>query len=160
MEESNMSDVTASPKVTTSADNDIPAEQSAITPSTHPQTSRPRHAVAGEHSHTRIGAAWAAVFLSVVLGVALIDFIVENTRSVRVDFFSASGHIPVAVALLVATLAGAAVVLTVGVCRTTQLRLMIRRRRRQASHAPPATTTHDELASTQENDLAVGAAQR
>jgi uncharacterized integral membrane protein len=65
--------------------------------------------------------------VAVVLGAALIDFIVQNTRSVRVEFFAANGKIPVAVALLVAALAGAFLVLAVGVARTTQLRLANRR---------------------------------
>ena len=77
---------------------------------------------------TRISGAWAAVFVAVALGVALIDFIVENTRKVRIDFFGANGHIPVAVALLAAALAGAFVVLAIGMCRTAQLRLVLRRR--------------------------------
>jgi uncharacterized integral membrane protein len=73
-----------------------------------------------------------AVAVGVVLGVALIDFIVQNTRSVRIEFFSASGRIPVAVALLAAAVAGALVVLIAGVARTTQLRLSRRRERHQA----------------------------
>jgi uncharacterized integral membrane protein len=86
---------------------------------------------------TRIGGTWLAVAVAVVLGVALIVFIVQNTRSVRVDFFSASGHIPVAVALLAAAVGGALVVLIVGVARTTQLRLSRRRERQQADSGPP-----------------------
>jgi uncharacterized integral membrane protein len=77
--------------------------------------------------HTRISGAWVSVAVAVVLGAALIDFIVQNTRSVRVEFFAANGKIPVAVALLVAALAGAFLVLAVGVARTTQLRLANRR---------------------------------
>jgi uncharacterized integral membrane protein len=78
-------------------------------------------------THTRIKSAWVAVGVAVVLGAALVDFIVQNTRSVKIEFFSASGHIPVAVALLVAALAGAFIVLAVGVARTLQLRLANRR---------------------------------
>jgi uncharacterized integral membrane protein len=82
---------------------------------------------------TRIGGAWVAVAVSVVLGVALVDFIVQNTRSVRIEFFGASGQMPVAVALIGAALAGAFIVLAVGVARTTQLRLANRRgKKRQA----------------------------
>jgi uncharacterized integral membrane protein len=77
--------------------------------------------------HTRISGAWVSVGVAVVLGAALIDFIVQNTRSVRIEFFSANGQIPVAVALLGAALAGAFLVLAVGVARTTQLRLANRR---------------------------------
>jgi uncharacterized integral membrane protein len=76
---------------------------------------------------TRIGSAWVAVAVAVVLGVALVDFIVQNTRSVRIEFFAASGRMPVAVALIGAALVGAFIVLAVGVARTTQLRLATRR---------------------------------
>jgi uncharacterized integral membrane protein len=77
--------------------------------------------------HTRISGAWVAVAVAVVLGIALVDFIVQNTRSVRIEFFGASGQMPVAVALLGAALAGAVIVLTVGVARMTQLRMANRR---------------------------------
>ena len=77
--------------------------------------------------HTRISGAWVAVAIAVVLGAALVDFIVQNTRSVRIEFFAASGQMPVAVALLGAALAGAFLVLAVGIARTTQLRLANRR---------------------------------
>jgi uncharacterized integral membrane protein len=49
---------------------------------------------------------------------------------VRIEFFSTSGRIPIAVALLAAALAGAVVVLAIGVGRVTQLRLTMRRQRR------------------------------
>jgi uncharacterized integral membrane protein len=65
--------------------------------------------------------------VAVVVGIALVDFIVQNTRSVRVEFFGASGHIPVAVALLAAAVAGGLVVMVVGVARTTQMRMAARR---------------------------------
>lgn len=68
------------------------------------------------------------MFVAVLFGVALIDFIVQNIRSVHIEFFSVNGDIPVAVALLAATLAGAFVVLGVGICRMTQLRIVLRRR--------------------------------
>jgi hypothetical protein len=38
---------------------------------------------------TRIGVAWAAVALAVVLGVGLIAFIVQNTHSIQIKFFGA-----------------------------------------------------------------------
>jgi uncharacterized integral membrane protein len=76
---------------------------------------------------TRIGSAWVAVTIAAILGVALVDFIVQNTRSVRIEFFAASGKMPVAVALIGAALVGAFIVLAVGIARTTQLRLATRR---------------------------------
>jgi uncharacterized integral membrane protein len=82
--------------------------------------------------HTRTSAAWFAVAIAVIFGVALIDFIAQNTRDVRIEFFSASGKIPIAVALLAAALCGAVVVLGIGVARVAQLRLNMRRQRRWA----------------------------
>jgi uncharacterized integral membrane protein len=85
-----------------------------------------------------------AVAVAVLLGVALIDFIVQNTRSVRIEFFSVTGQIPVAVALLAAAVSGALVVLVAGVARTTQLRIG-RRRERQT----PIPGASDSLAGAE-----------
>ena len=82
--------------------------------------------------HTRTSAAWVAITVAVLFGVALIDFIAQNTRDVRVEFFGASGRIPGAVALLVAALCGAIVVLAIGIGRVAQLRLSMRRQRRRS----------------------------
>jgi uncharacterized integral membrane protein len=101
---------------------------------------------AGER-HTRISGAWAAVAAITVLGVGLVDFIVENTRSVEIHFFSVSGRLSVAAALLAAALAGAAVVLAVGVARTAQLRLSIRHHR-QVHEAASAAATDSENAQS------------
>jgi uncharacterized integral membrane protein len=92
--------------------------------------------------HTRISGAWAAVVVTTLLGVALVDFIVENTRSVEIHFFSVSGRLSVAAALLAAALAGAAVVLAIGVARTAQLRLSIRHRRQ--AHEAASTAAIDD----------------
>lgn len=80
--------------------------------------------------HTRTSATWVATAVVVVFLVALIDFIVQNTRHVRVEFFGIHGTIPVAVALLAAAVSGAIVVLAIGVARVAQLRLSMRRTRR------------------------------
>jgi uncharacterized integral membrane protein len=78
-----------------------------------------------------------AVIVATVLGIALIDFIVQNTRSVRIEFFGANGQMPVAVALLGAALAGALLVLAFGIARTTQLRLAVRRGVKRAEPTDP-----------------------
>ena len=146
----------ATPEVTTDSGGALAAEGASLAPA-HPGSegttssptrsargrSRRRRAAPDGARHTRISGAWSALAVAIVLGIALIDFIVENTRSVRVDFFSASGHLPVGVALLAAALAGAAVVLTVGVCRTAQLRLAIRRRARVSESATLAVVVSD-----------------
>ena len=80
--------------------------------------------------HTRTSAAWVAITVAVLFGVALIDFIAQNTRHVRIEFFWTSSKIPIAVALLGAALCGAVVVLAIGIARVAQLRLHVRRQRR------------------------------
>src|ERR1700722_502846 len=75
---------------------------------------------------TRTSWAWIALIIGVVLGIALVDFLVQNTRSTEIEFFSASGHVPLTAALLVAALAGATLVLVVGVVRMIQLRRGVR----------------------------------
>ena len=87
--------------------------------------------------HTRISGTWTAVAVIVILGVALIAFLVQNTRSVHIQFFGADGHIPVAIALLTAALIGALIVLGVGIARTTQLRIAARRKSTSTSVEPP-----------------------
>jgi uncharacterized integral membrane protein len=94
--------------------------------------------------HTRISATWTAVAVVVILGVALIAFLAQNTRSVEIKFFGATGHVPVAIALFAAAMIGALIVLGVGVARTAQLRIAARR---QASTRSSSTSSHDASAS-------------
>lgn len=119
--------------VQSEAGEQVPEDVSGHKPRTSHRRTPDRDGV----HHTRIGGVWVAVAIATVLGVALIDFIVQNTRSVRVEFFGANGQMPVAVALLGAALAGAFLVLAIGIARTTQLRLAARRQTKQAE--PPAT---------------------
>jgi uncharacterized integral membrane protein len=75
---------------------------------------------------TRMSWTWVILVVGVVLGIALVDFLVQNTRSAEIEFFSVSGRVPLTAALLVAALAGASVVLVVGVARMFQLRRGVR----------------------------------
>jgi uncharacterized integral membrane protein len=112
-------------------------EQIAQPPASHGRDAQP----SSEHfRHTRISTAWVSVVVAIIFGVALIDFIAQNTRDVRIDFFSVSGRMPVAVALLVAALAGAIVVVAVGIGRVAQLRLTMRRQRRRHDAERDATS--------------------
>lgn len=89
----------------------------------------------GSVRHTRTSAAWTAVAVAALLGVALIAFIVQNTHKVQVKFFGASGHIALVVALLGAAIVGALIVLVVGISRITQLRLTARRHSKRIREA-------------------------
>jgi uncharacterized integral membrane protein len=106
-------------------------------PATTESRSDGRHTASDDEGfrHTRSSAAWVATVVAVIFGVALVDFIAQNTRHVQIEFFGASGRVPVAVALLVAALLGAIVVVAAGVVRVTQLRLRIRRQRRTSKNS-------------------------
>ena len=67
-----------------------------------------------------MGWAWGTLVVGLILGIALVDFLAQNTHSVRIEFFWTSGQVPIVVALLVAALAGAAIVLIVGGARIGQ----------------------------------------
>ena len=55
---------------------------------------------------TRISAVWFGVVAAALVLVLLLIFILQNTRSVKVTYFTVSGTIPVGVALLFAALGG------------------------------------------------------
>jgi uncharacterized integral membrane protein len=96
---------------------------------------------------TRISAAYIAVAVAVVFLILLIDFIAQNNRSVPLHFFTASGHVSLALALLVAAVAGAVVVLLVGTARIIQLRLGAHRHNRAVRRRQQADDAADRAES-------------
>lgn len=104
------------------------------------------------YRHTRTSAAWVAVGVAILFGVALIDFIVQNTRHVKIEFFAVSGRIPVAVALLAAALSGAIVVVAIGIGRVAQLRLNMRRQRRDAKDVVNDAIRDESRSAAEEGD--------
>ena len=92
---------------------------------------------------TRAGRVWLALIPALIFLILLIVFIAENGQRVEVKFFGASGHISLALALLISAVAGAVLVLLVGSVRIMQLRLAAWRHRREGGRAgsaavPPA----------------------
>jgi uncharacterized integral membrane protein len=78
---------------------------------------------------SRTSALWAAVVgLGLVL-LLLIIFIAQNTRTTRVSFLVWDGDVSVAVALLVAVVAGLFLATLAGALRILQLRRRVRRQR-------------------------------
>jgi len=76
---------------------------------------------------SKTSGAWLSVAgLGLVL-LLLIIFILQNTQSVQVTFLGWDGHAPLAVSLLIATLAGLFLALVAGSLRIIQLRRRVRR---------------------------------
>jgi lipopolysaccharide assembly protein A len=68
--------------------------------------------------------AGAAVLIVVMI------FIIQNAHAVNISFLGAHLHLSLAVALLLAAVAGAVVMAAAGTARITQLRRIMRRNRR------------------------------
>lgn len=79
---------------------------------------QPRRRNAG----TRTSAAWFGICVGVLVLIALVVFMLQNTRPVTVTFLGMSGSAPLALGLLIAGLAVGAVVLIFAGLRIGQLR--------------------------------------
>ena len=80
---------------------------------------------------SRAGRAWAAVVALAVVLVLLVIFIAQNTRSVTVSFLGWEGNTSLAVALLIATVAGLFIAAVAGSLRILQLRARVRHDRKR-----------------------------
>ena len=92
-------------------------------------TSSPPTETAGDRSpeparlpKTRTGSAHAGLIAGVIVLVLLLVFILENTQSVKISYFGASGHLALGVALLLAAVGGALLVGIVGTARIAQVK--------------------------------------
>jgi lipopolysaccharide assembly protein A len=72
-----------------------------------------------------------ALIAGAVALVVVLIFIIQNTHAVDISFLGAHLHLSLAVALLLAAVAGALVMAAAGTARITQLRRIMRRNRRQ-----------------------------
>jgi uncharacterized integral membrane protein len=77
---------------------------------------------------TRAGMVWVSVCVAVLLAIALIIFLAQNTRTVAVHFLGLSGSTSLALMMLIAAVAGALITVIAGSARIIQLR------RRAKSH--------------------------
>ncbi len=79
---------------------------------------------------TLAGRVWVAIAIAAILLIALIIFVAENSQKVTISFLGAHGRISLALAILIAAVAGVLIALLVGSARILQLRLEVQRRRR------------------------------
>ncbi|HLJ99226.1 MAG TPA: lipopolysaccharide assembly protein LapA domain-containing protein [Streptosporangiaceae bacterium] len=102
-----------------------PPPQPAAPPRARPERS-PRGQMRTKISSMRTGLIAATAVLIVVL-----IFIIQNAHTVNISFLGAHLRLSLAVALLLAAIAGALLMAVAGTARITQLRRIIRRGRRQ-----------------------------
>jgi uncharacterized integral membrane protein len=76
---------------------------------------------------TRVGRAWVKVLPALLVLAVILVFIFQNSQSAKVSFVTASGRLPLAIALLASAALGALFVLALGSIRILQLRRVIHR---------------------------------
>lgn len=110
-----------------SLDRDVGRTDTASAPEPDPPTTGRRP--------TRIGNLHAGLIIAAVLLVLLVVFLAQNSRAVSISFLGAHGQVSLAIALLMAAVAGALIVGAAGAARITQLRLHARRAARHGDTA-------------------------
>jgi uncharacterized integral membrane protein len=100
-----------------------PDEETQLEPSPSSTTPAPKPVPS-----TRAGAMWVALCATAVVLVALIVFLLQNTRTVQVSFLWMDGSAPLAITLLIAAVGAALMTALLGTVRITQLRRVARRR--------------------------------
>ena len=86
---------------------------------------------------TRISSLRTALITGFLALIAVVIFIIQNAHAVNISFLGAHLQLSLAVALLLAAVAGALVMAAAGTARITQLRRVIRRYRAAAENLPP-----------------------
>jgi uncharacterized integral membrane protein len=91
----------------------LPSTAEPVLTETHPQHPAGR---------TRISGVWVGVIVAALVLVLLLVFILENTKSVRISYFTAHGEMPLGAALLLAAVGGVLLAGVVASLRIWQLR--------------------------------------
>ena len=73
-------------------------------------------------SPTRISGTWAGIIVGALVLVLLLVFVLQNTKAVKVSFFTANGDIPLGVALIFAAIGGVLLAAVAASLRIIQIR--------------------------------------
>jgi len=82
-------------------------------------------------ARTKISSMRTGLIAGTVALIVVLIFIIQNAHAVSISFLGAHLRLSLAVALLIAAIAGALVMAAAGTARITQLRRIMRRDRRQ-----------------------------
>lgn len=112
---------------TTAAAAPQSVEGAGASPAT--QTPHVSSAPARRPPRTRTGSALTALIAGTAVLAIVLIFVLQNTSTVSISFLGAHLHVSLAVAMLLAAIAGAVIMGAAGTARITQLRQHIRRDR-------------------------------
>ena len=104
----------------------------SVPPAPAPAAGRPTRQPA--RRPTRISALRTGLIAGLFVLILLVIFLIQNTAAVQVRFLGAHVRMSLAVALLIAAIAGALLMAAAGTARITQLRRNLRRARRASQH--------------------------
>ncbi|MBX3099679.1 MAG: DUF1049 domain-containing protein [Salinibacterium sp.] len=116
-----------------SSDDHGAVRPTTTSPEIDPQTEFPKG--------TRTGFVWAATIAILVLLTVMIIFILQNQNRAYVHFFGWTGFLPLGVALLIALVAGGALVALGGAARIAQLRRQQRKVAKRITARKPVVGT-------------------
>jgi uncharacterized integral membrane protein len=101
---------------------------------TQPESSPPP-AAQRRQLHTRISGIRMGLIAGFAVLILVVIFVIQNPAAVNISFLGAHLRVSLAVAILLAAIAGALVMTAAGTARITQLRHGIRRDRRKTPAA-------------------------
>ena len=93
--------------------------------SSEPSSKRP------SQPFTRLAAAWWAIVVGLVILIALLIFIAQNTESIAAHFLVFDWSLSVGVGYLLSAVAGATTTVLVGAARMAQVRRAVKKSARQ-----------------------------
>ena len=107
-----------------------PPSANGSAPPAPPAPPAPRASARGR-TRTKISSMRTGLIAGTVALIVVLIFIIQNAHAVSISFLGAHLRLSLAVALLIAAIAGALVMAAAGTARITQLRRIMRRDRRQ-----------------------------
>jgi lipopolysaccharide assembly protein A len=105
-----------------------PSANGSAPPAPRPPAPRPP---ARGQTRTKISSLRTGLIAGTAALIVVLIFIIQNAHAVSISFLGAHLRLSLAVALLIAAIAGALVMAAAGTARITQLRRIMRRSRRQ-----------------------------
>jgi lipopolysaccharide assembly protein A len=107
-----------------------PPSLNGSTPSP-PTAPKPPPAPKAQRLSTRISGIRTGLIAAAVALTVVMIFIIQNAHAVNISFLGVHLVLPLAVAMILAVVAGALLMAAAGTARITQLRLMMRRARQK-----------------------------
>jgi lipopolysaccharide assembly protein A len=96
-----------------------------------PSSAAPAQVIKTGRTRTRVSGMHTGLIAAVAGLVVVMIFIIQNAHAVNISFLGAHLRLSLAVALVLAAIAGALIMAAAGTARITQLRRIMRRNRRR-----------------------------